>query len=72
MIDNVLATAPFTKSGYTFTAVAGGQTPSVTYFSTGYAQVQGQSGQREFCSDQSGVIRANATAAACTNADSPL
>jgi len=44
----------------------------VTYASTGYAQVQGQSGQRSFCSDQSGVIRANATAATCTNADAAL
>jgi hypothetical protein len=44
----------------------------VTYASTAYAQVQGQSGQREFCSDQSGVIRANATAATCSNADAPL
>jgi hypothetical protein len=71
LIDNVLAVTAI-KSGYTFTAAAGAQTPSVTYASTGYAQVQGQSGQREFCSDQSGVIRANATAATCSNADQPL
>jgi type IV pilus assembly protein PilA len=71
LIDDVLATTAV-KSGYTFTATPGAQTPSVTYASTGYAQVQGQSGQREFCSDQSGVIRANATAATCSNADQPL
>jgi type IV pilus assembly protein PilA len=71
LIDNVLATTAV-KSGYTFTATAGSTTPAVTYFSTGYAQVQGQSGQREFCSDQSGVIRANSTAAACANTDAPL
>ena len=71
LIDNVLAVTA-TKSGYTFTAAAGATTPSVTYASTGYPQVQGQSGQRSFCSDQSGVIRANATAATCTNADAPL
>jgi prepilin-type N-terminal cleavage/methylation domain-containing protein len=71
LLDNVLAVTAV-KSGYTFTAAAGAQTPSVTYASTGYAQVQGQSGQRSFCSDQSGVIRANATAATCTNADAPL
>jgi type IV pilus assembly protein PilA len=71
LIDNVLAVTAI-KSGYTFTAAAAGGPPSVQYFSTGYAQVQGQSGQREFCSDQSGVIRANATAAVCTVADAPL
>jgi prepilin-type N-terminal cleavage/methylation domain-containing protein len=70
LIDSVLAAG--TKSGYTFITTPGGGTPFVTYFSTGYAQVQGQSGQREFCTDQSGVIRANATASACTNADSPI
>jgi type IV pilus assembly protein PilA len=71
LIDDVLATTAV-KSGYTFTALPGGAAPFVIYTTTGYAQVQGQSGQREFCSDQSGVIRANATAAACTNTDQPL
>lgn len=72
LIDNSLAAAPNTKSGYIFAVTPGGQVPVVTYFATGYAQAQGQSGQREFCTDQSGVIRSNATAAACTNADDPL
>jgi len=71
LIDTVLAAG--TKSGYTFTVTPAGSTPYVQYTSTGYARVQGQSGQREFCSDQSGVIRANATAAACsTSADNPI
>jgi len=71
LIDNVLAGG--TKSGYVFTVTPAGSTPYVQYTSTGYAQVQGQSGQREFCSDQSGVIRANATASACsTSADNPI
>jgi type IV pilus assembly protein PilA len=70
LIDNVLAGG--TKSGYTFTVTPAGSTPYV-YTSTGYARVQGQSGQRQFCSDQSGVIRANATAATCsTTADNPI
>jgi prepilin-type N-terminal cleavage/methylation domain-containing protein len=72
LIDNVLAAAPNTKSGYVFNVGSLTGTPVVTYSSTGYAQVQGQSGQREFCSDQSGVIRANATAATCSTADSPI
>jgi len=71
LIDNVLAGG--TKSGYSFTVTPSGSSPYVQYTSTGYARVQGQSGQRQFCSDQSGVIRANATAATCsTTADSPI
>ena len=72
LIDNVLAVAPNTKSGYIFNVTGLTGNPVVTYFSTGYAQVQGQSGQREFCSDQSGVIRNNATATTCTVADAAL
>jgi prepilin-type N-terminal cleavage/methylation domain-containing protein len=72
LIDDSIAQAPNTKSGYTFTTVPGAQTPAVTYSSTGYPQVLGQSGQRAFCSDQSGVIRANATAGTCATADAPI
>jgi len=74
LVDNVLAASPNTKSGYTFTVTPGTQTPAVTYISTGYPQVLGQSGQRAFCSDQSGVIRANATAGTCstTTPDAPI
>ena len=72
LIDDSLAQAPNTKSGYTFTTTPGGQVPAVTYTTTGYPQVLGQSGQRAFCTDQSGVIRANATAGTCTTADAPI
>jgi hypothetical protein len=34
--------------------------------------VNGQTGQRAFCSDQSGVIRYNAGGTACTNTDPAL
>ncbi len=70
LIDDVLAVTAI-KSGYTFTATASGGTPAVQYFSTGLPQVVGQSGQRGFCSDQSGVIRAN-TAGTCALTDLPL
>ncbi|HXY23230.1 MAG TPA: prepilin-type N-terminal cleavage/methylation domain-containing protein [Candidatus Acidoferrum sp.] len=70
LIDEVLASG--TKSGYTFAVNAAGGPPNVTYSSTGYAQVQGQSGQRAFCSDQSGVIRANATSGTCVSGDAPI
>jgi prepilin-type N-terminal cleavage/methylation domain-containing protein len=65
LVDNVLSSG--TKSGYTFTytmgnadattpagcAAAGGS----SYFVTAVPQTVGQTGQRSFCSDQSGVIR---------------
>ena len=71
LIDDVLATTAV-KSGYAFTAAAGGGTPAVTYTSTALPSVVGQSGQRAFCSDQSGVVRYNAGGTACSNTDSPL
>jgi type IV pilus assembly protein PilA len=69
LIDDVLTAG--TKSGYNFAAGAGTGTPAVTYSSNASPSVAGQSGQRYFCSDQSGVIRYNASAA-CGNTDAPL
>src|SRR5689334_19363191 len=54
LIDDVLTKGQ--KSGYTFTLTPAG-TGNVTYTSTALPTVPGQSGQRGFCSDQSGVIR---------------
>jgi len=74
LIDDVLSTTGV-KSGYTFTAVGTAGTGSallVTYASKALPSVVGQSGQRAFCSDQSGVIRYNATGTACTNTDPAL
>ena len=71
LIDDVLASTAV-KSGYAFTAAAGSGTPAVTYFSTALPSVVGQSGQRAFCSDQSGVIRYNAGGTACANTDNAL
>ena len=71
LIDDVLATTA-KKSGYTFTATAAGGTPAVTYSSLAVPTVNGQTGQRAFCSDQSGVIRYNAGGTACTNTDPSL
>jgi len=70
LIDNVLAAG--TKSGYVFTATGGGQTPAVTYTSLALPQAPGQSGQRAFCSDQSGVIYNDPSGTACTNGSTPL
>jgi type IV pilus assembly protein PilA len=71
LIDDVLATTAV-KSGYNFTATAGTGTPAVTYTSLAVPSVNGQSGQRAFCSDQSGVIRFNGGGTACANTDPAL
>ena len=71
LIDDVLASTAV-KSGYAFTAAVGGGSPAVTYTAKALPSVVGQSGQRAFCSDQSGVIRYNGGGTACSNTDSPL
>jgi type IV pilus assembly protein PilA len=63
LIDTTLSTG--TKSGYNFTVGGTSGTPAVVYTSQAAPVVVGQSGQRYFCSDQSGVIEYNLTAA-CT------
>jgi len=72
LIDSVLAAG--TKSGYTFTYTpsapdAAGNTN--TYTMTAVPVTVGTTGQRQFFTDQSGVIRANATGAA-TVASTPI
>ena len=71
LIDEVLSVAKV-KSGYAFTAVAAGGVPAVNYTSTALPSIVGSSGQRAFCSDQSGVIRYNTVGATCDSSDSPL
>jgi type IV pilus assembly protein PilA len=71
LVDNILGGGA--KSGYTFTytpgAVAGGVIPVYTVKAAPISP--GQTGQRYFFTDQSGVIRFNVSAAA-TVSDSPL
>ena len=62
LIDDVLTTG--NKSGYTVATSAPAALgtvalPNMTYEVSAQPIAQGQSGQRTFCSDQSGVIRAN-------------
>jgi type IV pilus assembly protein PilA len=72
LVDDVLANTAV-KSGYAFTITnLTGVGVIVTYSSTALPSVVGQSGQRAFCSDQSGVIRYNQSGTACGNTDSPL
>ena len=70
LIDDLIAQGM--KSGYSFIWTGDGATPSVTYLITGTPQVVGSSGQRMFCTDQTGVIRYDPTGSGCTSASSTL
>jgi prepilin-type N-terminal cleavage/methylation domain-containing protein len=70
LIDSVLSAG--TKSGYRITTPAPAAAgtilaPNVIYSVNAVPVVVGQSGQRSFCSDQSGVIRNDPTGAAPAN-----
>jgi prepilin-type N-terminal cleavage/methylation domain-containing protein len=70
VIDNLLATGA--KSGYTL-AMTGDttDTPGV-YFTVTNTPVSTSTGTRQFCSDQSGVIRYVSGTSGCTSTSSPL
>ena len=72
LIDSTLSNLAV-KSGYNF-AIANltGAPVIVTYDATAVPTVVGQSGQRGFFTDQSGVIRYDPTGAAPTNASAAL
>jgi type IV pilus assembly protein PilA len=72
LIDSVLSTAPNQKSGYTFAVAGFSGTPTVTYTVTGLPVTVGQTGQRGFFSDQSGVIRFTTDGTAPTAASPAL
>jgi type IV pilus assembly protein PilA len=59
-----------TKSGYTFVWAGDGNLPSVGYTINATPINVGTTGQRMFCSDQSGVIRYNTTGGGCLVASS--
>jgi len=64
LIDDNLAQG--VKSGYTFVWTGDGSVPSVAFGITSTPQVAGSSGQRMFCTDQSGVIHYDPSGAGCT------
>jgi prepilin-type N-terminal cleavage/methylation domain-containing protein len=70
LIDQILATG--TKSGYAFVWAGDGRTPSITYTITATPSSIGKSGQRMFCSDQTGVIRYTSTGSGCTNTSAAI
>ena len=74
LIDSVLAGATAStspKSGYFFVYTNTPGTPSIFYTITAQPANRGQTGQRTFFSDQSGVIRFDATGTA-TATSSPI
>jgi type IV pilus assembly protein PilA len=70
LLDAVLSGG--TKSGYTFVYTGDGLTPSVTYAVTATPVSEGISGTRQFCSDQTGVVRFTTTGSGCTASSSPI
>jgi type IV pilus assembly protein PilA len=64
LLDDVLALGA--KGGYSFLWTGDGLVPSVAYSITGTPQVIGSSGQRMFCTDQSGVIHFDPSGSGCT------
>jgi prepilin-type N-terminal cleavage/methylation domain-containing protein len=77
LLDPILATAPFTKSGYQFsyagvgapvTAVAGCSAPGYNeYLSATAPTVPGLTGQLSYCSDEPAVIHYDSTGATPTS-----
>jgi type IV pilus assembly protein PilA len=70
MLDEVLASG--TKAGYTFVWVGDGLTPSVAYTLTATPAAVGQTGQRQFCTDASGLIHYDPTGSGCTSTSLPM
>ncbi len=64
LIDDTLAVG--TKGGYSFTWTGDGLTPSYSFTVAGTPLAVGSSGQRMYCTDQSGVIHYDPTGAGCT------
>jgi type IV pilus assembly protein PilA len=70
LIDDSLSQG--SKSGYSFVLTGDGAVPSVSYIVAGTPQAIGSSGQRMFCTDQTGVIHYDPTGSGCTNASLAL
>jgi type IV pilus assembly protein PilA len=72
LIDSTLAAG--TKSGYAFALTGCTGTPVATYQSTADPVTAGTTGQRSFCSDNSGVIKQDAggSSANCLTGNTPI
>lgn len=65
LVDEFLASG--TKSGYAFVWTGDGNTPSFDYSIAATPVSVGSTGQRMFCSDQSGLILFDPSGAGCTS-----
>lgn len=75
LLDSVLGCAAGTdcvKSGYKFNTTGSAEVPAQTYTASGIPVNPGQTGQRGFFSDTSGVIRYTTTGVLPTNASPAL
>jgi prepilin-type N-terminal cleavage/methylation domain-containing protein len=70
LLDQVLAAG--TKGGYTFVWTGDGNTPSVGYVIDATPVSVGTTGQRMFCSNESGVINYDTSGSGCTSASFEL
>jgi type IV pilus assembly protein PilA len=70
MLDDLISQG--TKSGYSFAWAGDGATPSVAYTLAGTPLAVGSSGQRMFCTDQTGVIHNDPSGSGCTAASAPV
>jgi type IV pilus assembly protein PilA len=64
LIDDILAQG--NKAGYSFVWTGDGLVPSFNFLVTSAPQVIGSSGERMFCTDQTGVIHYDPTGSGCT------
>jgi prepilin-type N-terminal cleavage/methylation domain-containing protein len=73
LIDNTLALTPFTKSGYSFSAVASGSAPSGSYSAWANPITANQTGVRSFCSIADAVVRySTAALTTCAGTETAL
>ncbi len=70
LLDQVLSAG--TKAGYSFVYTGDGNTPSVSYGIVATPVTLGMSGQRQFCSDQTSVIRFEPSGAGCVGTSAPI
>ena len=63
LIDDLLSQG--SKGGYNFVWTSDGATPSIAFLLTGTPQSVGSSGQRMYCSDQTGIIHFDPSGAGC-------
>jgi type IV pilus assembly protein PilA len=70
MLDETVALG--TKSGYTFAWNSDGAVPSVAYSATATPVSVGRTGQRMFCTDQTGVTRSDPSGSGCNASSTPV